>query len=294
MNNLNVLLTGANGFLGSQLKVFLQESGVRVFTLGRRDCDYNWDFVSPLPDLEIESGGFDAVIHLAGATVQKRWTASYIRVMHESRVLSTRYLVEAMNDWTTPPSVFLCASAVGYYGYEISENEYDEGSEKGRGILASLCVEWESEVSKFVGRSASMRFGVILGSTGGMLKKLLPIYKLGMGGKLGSGQQALAWVSLNDAIRGISSCLTNKSLSGAVNIVSPDLINQEEFAKVLGRILNRPLLGYSPAFVIKLLLGVMGEELALGGRKVLPLELQKVGFLWEDEKLEAFLEKALK
>lgn len=293
MTQLNILLTGSNGFVGGRLKIFLESHSIRVFTLGRKKCDFNWDFVSPLRGLEMETEGFDAVIHLAGATVQKRWTAKYIREMHKSRVLSTKYLVDAMNGWKITPRVFLCASAVGYYGCEFSKNKFDESSEKGNGILASLCDDWEKEASRFSARFVSMRLGVIMDSTGGMLKKILPIYKKGMGGRLGSGKQGLAWISLEDSVRAIFYCLQDEEIRGSINLVSPDLVNQKTFAGILGRVLGRPLLGYCPGFILKTFMGLMGEELVLGGRDVLPSKLMNKGFVWEDRELEGFLTKTL-
>lgn len=225
--------------------------------------------------------GFDAVIHLAGENIAThRWTKSQMRKILFSRTIGTFLLSHVLSQLYQPPKVFLSPSAVGYYGNRGDE-ELDDESPPGSSFLAKVCCEWEraaEAINKRGARVVHPRMGMVLGQGGGALQKLLLPYRLGLGGKLGSGRQWISWVALEDVLRAYEFALTDEKVEGSFNLVSPHPVLQEEFSHDLAHILHRPDFFHQPASLLRLLFGQMADELLLSSAKVLPVKLQKLGF----------------
>lgn len=253
-----------------------------------------WDAASKTIDLE-KLEDYDVVIHLAGANIaQKRWSESYKEEILKTRVEGTQFLVESLLKLKQPPKVFFCASAVGFYGNRPSPELVDESTLPGKGFLADVCQKWErtAAVAQQKGiRVVSMRLGAVLTPRGGVLAKLLPVFKLGLGGKLGKGNQIFSWIAVDEIPLIISYLLQKESLSGPINFVSPQIISNVELTKVLGKVLKRPTIFSVPAFGVKLLFGEMGQELLLSGAPVVPKKLSESGYTFQYTDLETTLKK---
>jgi uncharacterized protein (TIGR01777 family) len=279
---LKIAITGASGLVGTQLAAFLTAGGHEVLRVPRGRIDHE--------SLE----GLDAVVHLAGENIARgRWTDERKAEILSSRVGGTKRLAEALTVLRTPPTVFLSASAVGYYGYR-GERNGDEGAAPGSGFLADVAKAWEEATApaRAAGiRIVNMRFGVILTARGGALAKMRPPFKLGLGGPIGDGRQGVSWIALDDVIYAIHHLIRNDGLSGPVNVVAPDPLPQREFALALGRALHRPAVIPLPAPVVKALFGQMGEEILLGGQFVEPKVLLKSGFTWSAPGLDQALSR---
>jgi len=236
--------------------------------------------------------GFDAVVNLAGESIAEgRWTDEKKRRIRESRVKGTKLLGDALANLTVPPKTFVCASAIGYYGNRGDEL-LTETSAPGDDFLAKVCADWEEATALATEkgiRVVNARFGVILDTNGGALKKMLPPFRMGVGGRIGSGKQWMSWIALDDVIGGIKFALANESVKGPVNFVSPNPVTNAEFTKTLGKVLSRPTIFPIPAFAIKLMFGEMGEALLLGGQRVAPARLAGGGFEFSYPQLEAAL-----
>jgi hypothetical protein len=239
--------------------------------------------------------GVDAVVHLAGKPIAVRWTEEAKRAIRDSRVPATRKLAEAVAQLPGRPKVFIAASAVGFYGSRGDE-PLDETSAPGTGFLADVCREWEESAApaRDAGiRTVNLRTGLVLSRAGGLLARLLPPFKMGAGGIVGTGRQWLSWISLADATAGIEYAIGAAGLSGPVNLTAPQPVPNAEFARTLGKILGRPTLVPVPAFAVSLLLGEMGDELLLSGQKVLPKKLLAAGFSFAHPDLESAIRWAL-
>lgn len=225
--------------------------------------------------------GFDAVINFAGENIgDSRWTEEQKRKIRDSRVNGTHLLSEGMAKLARKPRVFLCASATGIYG-DRGDEVLDEQSESGGGFLAGVCREWEKATEPAANdgvRVVNLRFGPILAREGGMLVKLLTPFKLGMGGKLGSGRQYISWVAIDDVIPAIMLALRDESFRGPLNIVSPNPVTNEEFTRALGHALSRPTIMAMPAFAARLAFGEMADEMLLVSQRVEPKRLKVAGF----------------
>ncbi len=224
--------------------------------------------------------GIDAVVHLAGKPIASRWTEETKRAIRDSRVRGTRMLAEVMAQLPRRPKVFIAASAVGFYGSRGDE-PLDESSAPGTGFLADVCREWEDAAApaRDAGiRTVHLRTGLVLSREGGLLARVLPPFKMGAGGIVGTGRQWLSWISLADATAAIQYAIGTAELSGPVNLTAPQPVPNAEFVHTLGKILGRPTLVPVPAFAVRLLLGEMGDELLLSGQKVLPKKLLASGF----------------
>lgn len=247
-----------------------------------------------IDDLRLE--GVEAVVHLAGENIAGgRWSRSRKELIYESRVGGTRLLAGALAGLRRKPKVFVCASAVGFYGDR--EEEVDEDSAPGAGFLSALCRAWEAaaEPAAAAGiRTVLLRIGVVLSPRGGALKKMLPPFKLGAGGAVGGGRQPMAWVALDDAVGAIEFVLENAALSGPVNLTAPGLVTNGEFARTLGAVLGRPVLLPLPAFAVRLLLGEMGEALLLGGAPVRSKRLAEAGYRFAHPELDGALRHVLR
>ncbi len=282
---MKVLVTGSHGLVGSALVPFLASHHHTVCRLvrsapaaGSTDLPWNPD----KGELSAESlEGFDAVIHLAGESIAgERWTPEKKSLIRSSRIASTQLLTKTLVDLKQPPQVFICASAIGYYG-NCGEALLTEKSPSGHDFLAELCAAWEAatERASLAGiRVVNARFGLILSERGGALQKMLPPFRMGAGGALGSGQQYMSWVTLDDVVSILKFILDTPGLSGPVNVVTPNPARNLKFAKVLGDVLNRPAITPIPAFVTKLLFGEMAEALLLSSQRVYPAKLLDAGY----------------
>jgi len=240
--------------------------------------------------------GFDAVIHLAGESIFGRWTAEKKRKVRESRVAGTLNLASALARAEEKPKVFICGSAIGYYGNRGDEVLREE-SAPGAGFLAEVCQEWEEATTPAVQadiRTAHLRTGIVLSPKGGALGAMLLPFKLGLGGRTGNGRQWMSWIDVQDMVGGIHHILKNDLLQGAVNMVAPKPVRNAEFAKTLAGVLSRPAIFPLPVFVVKTLFGEMGDELLLGSQKVEPGKLISSGYPFRYRELRASLEGLLK
>jgi len=258
--------------------------------------EIEWNPAQTPPTVNPESlGGLSAAIHLSGANVAAhRWTRAYKREMTASRVDTTRVLAAALASLHRPPEVLLVASAVGIYG-DRGDELLNENSDPGSGFLASLCEQWEAaaDPARQAGiRVVHLRFGVILGR-GGALARMLPIFRLGLGGPLGSGKQWMSWISLDDAIAAILFALATPSVAGPVNLTAPNPVTNAEFTRALARQLHRPAILPAPAFALRLALGQMADEALLASARVLPAKLTAAGFEFAHPTIERALEAAL-
>jgi len=286
-----VAVTGSSGFVGSALVDSLVRDGHDVVRIVRRESGQvesiiHWDPArGRLDAAELE--GIDALVHLAGENIASaRWTAARRQRIVESRVRGTRLIAEALTRLRRPPAVFVSASAIGYYGNRGDES-LDERSCPGTGFLAETCRKWEAETAaaERTGlRVVQLRIGIVLGSGGGALGRMLLPFRLGLGGRIGSGRQFMSWIARRDLISAIRHVLFDSDLKGPVNAVAPAPVRNAEFTRVLGQILRRPARLPVPAFAIRLALGRLGQELLLEGARVFPRRLVDDGyrFRWGD------------
>jgi len=298
LESARVLLTGSSGFLGSALLPTLKTRGFEVMRLVRgvpaKEDEIRWNPAWP-PSAEAISG-FDAVIHLAGETVVGRWTANKKTKIRDSRVTGTRNLVHGLLEVKDRPRVLISASAIGYYG-DRGDELLNELSASGSGFLADVCREWEAAAQPAVDagiRTALVRTGVVLSREGGALRTMLPPFRMGVGGNLGSGRQWMSWIHLQDWIGAIHHILKNDLVQGPVNLVGPKPVTNSEFTRTLGSVLSRPTIFPVPAFVAKLAFGQMGEEVLLGSQRVEPARLVTSGYPFQYSELRMALEAILK
>jgi uncharacterized protein (TIGR01777 family) len=276
-----VAVTGASGLIGTALVGHLRNEGHTVQRFVRRPAiardEISWDPKAGTVDLTALEG-VDAVIHLAGAGVgDKRWTKKYKSTILNSRLLGTTAIANAVA--TVKPSVFISASAIGWYG-ETGNRAVTESDRGGDDFLAAVCREWEAAADLAQGvRTVKIRTGLVLDPTGGALGKMLPLFRLGLGGKLGNGKQWWSWITLHDVIRAIS-FLLEKKIEGPVNLTSPNPVTNQEFTSALARAMHRPALFPAPAIGLKIALGGFSSEI-LGSKKVMPQELTNAGFTWD-------------
>ena len=279
-----VLLSGASGLLGTALRTSLLGSGAEIRQLvrrppaGPRELEWNPASQRPLASSS-RLEGLTAAIHLSGANVAaQRWTPIYRREMWSSRVKTTSALAGMLAHLPQPPPVLLVASATGIYG-DRGDEVLDESSQPGAGFLAELCREWEdaAESASRAGiRVVHLRFGVVL-ARGGALAKMLPVFRLGLGGKLGSGRQWMSWIALDDAVSAVRFLLTSE-LGGPFNLCAPNPVTNAEFTHTLASALHRSALFTVPAFALRAALGAMADEALLASARVRPIRLYQAGF----------------
>jgi uncharacterized protein (TIGR01777 family) len=240
--------------------------------------------------------GFDAVVHLAGESVAETpWTAEKKDRIHDSRVASTRLLAETLARLEHKPAVFACASAVGYYG-DRGDEELDETSPPGKGFLANVCRQWEAATGRAATagiRVARMRFGLVLSQRGGAFARTLPMFRRGLGGRLGSGRQYVSWIVLDDVVAAIQRVLGDSSLDGPINVVGPNPVTNLELTRVTAGVLHRPAPLPIPAFLLRLKLGEMADALVLAGQRVYPRRLQAAGHTFAYPELEPAIRRLL-
>ena len=254
-----------------------------------------WNPVARVIDLKgLE--GFDAIVHLAGDPIAEgRWTPEKKARIRDSRVKGTRFLAESTARLSRPPKIFLCASAVGFYG-DRGDETLTEESGPGKGFLPEVGQEWEAACQPAAptgARVVNLRFGIVMSRKGGALQKMLPPFQLGMGGRLGSGKQWMSWISLPDAAGAIAHALGDESLKGPVNIVSPNPVTNREFTLALGRALSRPAIMPVPAFAVRLLFGEMADAALLASTRVEPKKLKSTGYRFRHPELEPALRDLL-
>jgi len=294
---MNVLISGATGLIGSSLAKELKSGGHRIITLTRSpkgENDLSWD-----PDAGTVNGsleGMDAVVHLAGESIAEgRWTASKKRRIMDSRKKGTRLVAETIAGLTMPPRVMISASAVGYYGDRGDEVLWED-SRPGSDFLAEVCRAWEAaaDPAREAGiRVVHTRFGIVLSPEGGALGTTLPIFKLGGGGRIGSGRQWWSWVALDDVVGTIHHALENESVEGPVNVGSPNPMTNAEYTRVLGKALNRPTVLPVPATAIRLALGGIADALLLASQRMEPAKLKETGYHFRHPELEGALRHLL-
>ena len=276
-----IAITGSSGLIGAALVGYLKSEGHTVQRLVRRapiaPDEVQWDPKTGFVDLE-PLRGVDAVIHLAGAGVgDKRWNKKYKAEILNSRLMGTTAIANAVNE--LKPQVFISSSAIGWYG-ESGNRAVVESDRVGDDFLAAVCREWEgaSDIATGV-RTVKLRTGLVLDPTGGALGKMLPLFRFGLGGKMGNGKQWWSWITLHDLIRALRFILENP-VSGPVNLTSPNPVTNQEFTSALARAMHRPALFPAPAFALKIAMGGFSSEI-LGSKKVLPNVLSEAGFTWD-------------
>lgn len=282
---MKIFVSGASGLIGTHLVRALRRDGHTVGRLVRPGGHLEADDVSWAPmaaTVDVAAlKGTDAFVHLSGASIgDGRWSPERKAILRNSRVGSTRVLVDAISRLSPKPKVFLCASAIGYYG-DRGDEILTEASETGTDFLALLARDWEGEAvrAEHAGiRTVRLRFGVILSADGGALPRMVLPFKLGLGGRFGSGRQWMSWIALEDAIEAAQLALMNDAISGPVNIVAPEPVRNSEFARVLARALHRPAIFPTPGFALRLALGEMAGPLLLSGQRVRPEKLMAANF----------------
>jgi len=291
---MNILITGGTGFIGSSLCSRLLKNKHHIVVLSRHPeiIKGNIKGISELEQIK-DQENFDVVINLAGEPIaDKRWSSLQKKRIIGSRLDITRELINFFKTTPYKPKLFISGSAIGFYG--VSENN-DSLNEEGVGdesFSSQLCQQWEAVAleAKTLGiRTCILRTGIVLGREGGALKKMLLPFKLGLGGRIGNGNQWMSWIHIEDLIGIILYCIDNEKVEGFINGTAPNPVTNTFFTKVLGKVLKRPTLLAMPAFVVKILMGQMGEELLLSGKKILPYNITKQGYMFKYVQLEEAL-----
>jgi len=294
---MRVVIAGGTGFLGRPLASSLVEAGHEIAVLTRQSTAPVGQVVPWTPDgtagpwrTALEGAG--AVVNLAGESIaRRRWTEQQKSRIRESRMLATRSLVEAIARARVPPPVFVSGSAVGYYG-PLGDELISEEHEAGGDFLARVCVEWEREAARareFVGRVIFIRTGLVLEHDGGALPQMLPPFRVGAGGPIGSGRQYWPWIHRQDWIDLVRWTIATPEASGAFNASAPNPVTNAEFARALGRAMHRPALVPAPAFALRMMLGEMADALLLSGQRAVPAKAERGGFRFKFPHLDAAL-----
>ena len=295
---MRILVSGSSGFIGTALCAVLGNDGhdIRRLVRGKPAAhDISWAPYAGTVDVS-KLENFDAVIHLGGRSIAgSRWTSSSKREILESRTIPTAFLATQLAGLHHKPGLFLCASAVGYYGDRPDEH-LDESSSPGTGFLSDVCVAWESACRPAVDagiRTVNLRIGMVLSAGGGALVQMLTPFRIGFGGRLGSGKQYWSWITLTDLVSCIRLLLTHNTLSGPVNAVTPHPVTNAEFTTALANTLRRPAIFPAPALALRILLGEMAEPLLLASARVAPCKLLSAGFAFSSPDLEPALRQLL-
>ncbi len=306
---MRILVTGATGFIGSALVPFLTAGGHDVTRLLRPQTasspagtagaapavgDARWDPSSGVID-RTALEGHDAVIHLAGESVAGKWTADKKARIRASRIDGTRRLAEALAALERPPRVLVCASAIGFYG-DRGDERLTEASAPGRGFLADVVREWEAAAEPARRRGIRVvhpRIGMVLAPGGGALARLLPSFRLGAGGKLGSGRQWVSWIALEDLLDLLLHLAATGALEGPVSAVAPGAVTNAEFSRILGKVLGRPTVLRVPAFAARMAFGEMADEVLLASTRVIPARLEAAGYRFRHPEIEGALRHML-
>ena len=302
LNGARVLVSGVSGPIGAALLAELSTAGANITRLVRPTSKRSsatedviaWDPMQPIPPTTVSA--FYAVIHLAGESIVGKWTPEKKKNIRDSRVLGTNHLAQALAAAAMKPQVLVCSSAIGYYGNRGDE-VLTERSAPGQGFLSDVCREWEAstQAASDAGiRTVQIRTGIVLSPKGGALGEMVVPFKLGVGGRIGSGKQWMSWIDVEDMAGGIRYALENQSLRGPVNFVAPNPVRNADFTKTLARTLSRPAIFPLPALVVKLAFGEMGETALLGSQRVQPARLLESGYSFRFSGLRDSLEHSLK
>lgn len=305
MGKLKIAITGSTGLVGKATVNYFQSQGHNVYRLIRPSThvpmlpnDIKWDVISQTVELE-KLEGMDVVIHLAGASIaEKRWTPAYKKEIFDSRVLGTTFLCGMLYKLRNPPKVLLSASAVGYYGTHHQNEPLYETTPAGDDFLAKVCQEWEmatkgAELSGI--RVVNMRFGCVLSKDAGALGKMLPIFKMGLGGNLGSGHQVFSWISVEDIPPAMLHIIEKAPhLKGAVNFVSPHSVTNQEFTKSVGNAVNRPTPFPALPFMLRMVMGEMADALLLSSQNVIPQRLTESGYVFKYPTIDKALQEIIR
>ena len=292
---MKILITGGTGFIGSALCSRLLENKKHTVILLTRHPD---KVKSPLQGIsnlaQLDNGvAIDVVVNLAGEPIaDKRWTKQQKQRIINSRIDTTQNLLDYFESIEHKPKLLINGSAIGYYGVDESDDPFNEDATGDASFSSQLCQQWESvamQAERIGVRTCLLRTGIVLGKGGGALNKMLPPFKMGLGGKMGNGKQWMSWIHLNDLVGIILYCMEHDDLSGAINGTSPHPVRNEVFTKALGKVLRRPTFLPMPTVAIKLLMGQMGEELLLKGKKVLPVKVSEAGYKFRHPYLEEAL-----
>jgi uncharacterized protein (TIGR01777 family) len=294
-----VLVSGVSGPIGTALLASFEPQSTQVVRLVRgraqNAAQISWDPLAPVPPAAVS--GFDAVVHLAGESVVGRWTDEKKKAIRDSRVLGTRHLAAALAQCESKPRVLVCASAIGFYG-DRGDEVLGEESPIGRGFLPEVCSEWEeaTQAAREAGiRVVNIRIGMVLSPKGGALAKMLTPFKLGLGGRMGSGRQWCSWIHVDDIVGAIHHAMRTESgasqLSGPVNLVAPNAVRNTDFTKVLASVLRRPAIFPVPKIALRVAFGKQAvEELLLASQRVQPGKLGASGYTFRFRELRAALE----
>jgi uncharacterized protein (TIGR01777 family) len=291
---MNLLITGGSGFIGSALSSRLLKDGHKLVVLTRHP-DAIKPQIKSISDFEQLGSDdiFDVVINLAGEPIaNKRWNDQHKRQILNSRIGTTEKLITYLTKIERKPQLLISGSAIGYYGIDRTNDVIDENSVSDDSFSSQLCQQWEASALKAEAlgiRTCLLRTGIVLGKNGGALSKMLPPFKMALGGTIGHGKQWMPWIHLDDLIGIILQCISNDSLKGPINGTSPNPVINQEFTKKLGAALKRPTILPMPEIIVKLLMGQMGEELLLAGKRILPVKVLDTGYEFEYKKLEQAL-----
>jgi len=293
---MNIMITGGTGFIGSALTKFFIQKGY-LTTILSRHCPAlsSVRIIKSIEQINVDEK-IDIIINLAGAPINKKWTNSYKEVLIDSRLEITKNLILLIKSLKTKPNLLISASAIGYYGNQ-SNNYIDENSLYINDFTHKLCnlCELEAKKAEKLGvRTCITRLGVVLGKNGGALEEMLPIFRLGLGAKIGSGKQFFSWVHIDDIIGAFNFLIKDKTQKGIYNLTSPNPVTNYRFTKELGKMINRPTVLTIPKFVIKMIFGEMGDKLLLNGSAVYPKKLLDSGYEFQFKTIEASLENILK
>lgn len=304
---MRILVSGSTGFLGTSLIEALEREGHAIARLVRPETSRQklagdsgqtvaWDPVAGKFDAAAAEGA-EALVHLAGASIAGgRWNASRKNLLRTSRIEATRHLIGALAKLQRPPRVIVAASGIGYYG-DRGDETLAETSAPGNDFLSKLCREWEAEAARgaeFGARVVSLRFGIILAAHAGALPRMLTPFRLGVGGRLGTGRQWMSWLTLEETLNMMQFALANAELAGPVNAVTQNPVRNAEFSKILAKTLRRPALFPAPAFALRLALGEMADALLLVSQKVMPAKLLNAGYQFLQPELADALRKILR
>ena len=295
---MKILITGGTGFIGQTLVLFLQQKKHHVMVLTRKPDKVSNPTISVVASLaEInKADNINAIINLAGAPIAKRWTKTYKQTLIDSRIGTTEKIIKLITRLRYKPKVLISASAIGYYGAQ-GANPLDETAKPHPEFTHTLCAEWERYALRAQNegvRVCVVRLGAVLGKSGGALKRILPSFRLGLGGKMGDGRQIFSWVHIDDVVRAFDFLLNKDELSGPFNLTAPHAVSNEKFTKALAYALHRPSCLPIPRLVIKMLFGEMGDSLLIKGQNVIPRRLQQAGFRFDYSTLSKALQSILK
>lgn len=285
---MNIAVTGATGFVGSALVRFLTSQGHNVVRV-ERSRNGGFETIPCRDEL-------DGIVHLAGEKITgAKWTHEKKAEIFNSRVDGTRAVCEIVSGWERPPAVIVCASAIGFYG-DRGDQILTEESQGGSLFISGVCQKWEAATAVASDRGVrvvNLRFGMIIGAGGGALAEMLPVFRKGVGGKLGSGNQYVSWVSMDDVVAAVQHVLTNVDLHGPVNVTSPEPVTNKVLTKTLGHVVHRPTFIPMPVFPMRLAFGELADELLLASLRVAPARLIKTGFCFKYPRLDDALRSAI-